>query len=98
MLESKLVDECRKLTKAAGGELDRTVNPARRGVQDHLLLLPGGIIVFVEFKQLQHVHRKNPPQSRREKTLQRLGMYYVKVGSVEQFKTLLANLQEDPKC
>ena len=48
--EATLERRCIKAARAAGGELIKLLPWALRGLPDRLLLLPGGLVVFIEFK------------------------------------------------
>lgn len=50
-LEADLEERCRLLVKARGGELLKFKSPGNKGVQDRLLLLPGGFMALIEFKR-----------------------------------------------
>lgn len=51
MKESKLELACRKLVENYGGRMPKWVSPGNSGVQDRIVLLPGGYVAFVEFKR-----------------------------------------------
>ena len=51
MLESKVESSYRTLVESAGGEFLKFVSPGHAGYPDRIVLLPGGRIIFVEFKR-----------------------------------------------
>ena len=50
MREREVEAALRKAIEARGGYALKFVSPGKRGVPDRLLLLPGGVIAFVEVK------------------------------------------------
>jgi len=50
-LESSLEERCRDYVRMRGGELLKFKSPSANGVPDRIMLLPGGKIVFIEFKR-----------------------------------------------
>lgn len=50
-LESDLEEKCRSYVRMCGGELLKFKSPSSNGVPDRIMLLPGGKIVFIEFKR-----------------------------------------------
>jgi hypothetical protein len=50
-LEKEIEKKLRKAVEAAGGKCVKWVSPGWAGVPDRLVLLPGGLIVFVETKR-----------------------------------------------
>lgn len=50
MLERELEKRCRKKLEAKGGMLLKWTCPGHRGVPDRIAILPGGTIIFIEFK------------------------------------------------
>lgn len=51
MLEKEIEKKCRLKIKKQGGLFLKFVSPGNAGVPDRLILLPGGIIKFVELKR-----------------------------------------------
>lgn len=47
LLEKKLCDRI----KALGGFAEKFTSPGRRSVPDRIVMLPGGVIIFVELKR-----------------------------------------------
>jgi len=50
MLEKEIEKHLRKKVKAEGGECFKLVGTFKAGIPDRLVILPGGIVVFVELK------------------------------------------------
>ena len=50
MRESEVERYLRKQVEANGGECWKWVSPGRRGVPDRIVIMPGGVVVFVELK------------------------------------------------
>jgi len=50
MLESKIEKALVKRVEALGGKCEQFSSPGRRAVPDRIVLLPGGVVVFVELK------------------------------------------------
>ena len=50
MGESYIERNCREITRAQGGQLLKLSPTGQTGIPDRLLLLPGGRVAFVEFK------------------------------------------------
>lgn len=67
-IEKKLVREIRKL----GGVAYKFVSPGNSGVPDRIVILPGGVIVFVELKT--ETGRLSENQTRQLHRLGCLGM------------------------
>lgn len=76
-LEKVLVREVKRI----GGHAPKWVSPGNRGVPDRLVILPGGITVFVEMKALGK--KLDPLQERWAKILKGFGHKVYKIDSVE---------------
>jgi hypothetical protein len=50
MKESEIEKHLREQVKAAGGRAYKFVSPGNNGVPDRIVLLPGGVLAFVELK------------------------------------------------
>lgn len=72
---------CKKV-KAAGGLAIKLVSPSMAGLPDRLILMPGGVMWFVEFKRPGG--RPRPLQIRVHETLRRLGFTVKIVDSLEE--------------
>ena len=88
-IEKRLVREIR----AMGGEAFKWVSPGNDGVPDRIVMLPGGIVVFVELKadrgRLAGVQRV---QIRR---IQRWGQEVVVVQGMDELEEFLARMRKE---
>lgn len=83
MLESQIEKYLRKQTKARGGLCLKWVSPGFNGVPDRLVLLPEGVVKFVELKAPGKV--ENSRQDRVQDMLRSLGLtVYSSVDSYEK--------------
>ena len=82
-IELSLVRE----VKAAGGICPKFVSPGTSGMPDRLVLLPGGVMVFVELKAPGQKPR--PLQKRMHERLRALGFTVYVIDSVEQVKEII---------
>ena len=87
-IEKKLVDGIRKL----GGCAYKWVSPGRDGVPDRIVVLPGGIIWFVELKT--DTGRVSPRQEYQLRYLESLGFNTIVVRGEEEVKTFLGAMKE----
>ena len=76
-----------KAVKAAGGICPKFVSPGTSGMPDRLVLLPGGVMVFVELKAPGQKPR--PLQKRMHERLRALGFTVYVIDSVEQVKEII---------
>jgi hypothetical protein len=76
---------------ALGGRADKFVSPGRRGVPDRLVMLPGGILFFVECKAPNR--KPNPSQCRDHQQRRRLGFRVEIVNCIEDVDDLLAEFR-----
>ena len=72
MLESRIERALVRGIKRAGGWAIKLVSPGNAGVPDRLVLLPGGLVIFVELKQ--DTGRLSPLQKEMHTRLRELGM------------------------
>lgn len=91
MKEKQLENKLRLYVKKAGGIAPKFVSPGFDGMPDRLILLPDGIIAFVELKAPGKKPR--PLQSARHRLLRSLGFRVYVIDSVEQIGELLNELQ-----
>lgn len=86
MKEASIDKKCREETLLRGGVLLR-LRPPPAGVPDRLLLMPGGHVIFIEFKtatgELQTMQR------RFLKDLSRMRVNYQVMRTVDEFIALL---------
>ncbi|MCX7749188.1 MAG: VRR-NUC domain-containing protein [Clostridia bacterium] len=86
-IERQLVAEVRK----NGGLALKLVSPGFDGIPDRLVLLPKGIIAFVELKRLGEKLR--PLQVKRKRQLQSLGFLVYCIDGIEQIGGVLDEIQ-----
>lgn len=82
-IEKKLVEK----VKARGGLAPKFVSPGWDGVPDRMVLLPEGLIAFVELKAPGKKLR--PQQMMRKKQLESLGFMVFVVDSIDQINNVL---------
>lgn len=86
-VESKLV----KAVKERGGLAPKFVSPGLDGVPDRLVLLPGGILAFIELKA--EGRRMRPLQVRRKRQLEALGFSVYCIDKPEKIGGILDEIQ-----
>ena len=89
IIERKLVHA----VKAMGGIAPKFTSPGFDGMPDRLVLLPQGIIAFVEVKR--HGEKPRPLQEARHGMLRRLGFEVYILDDGEQIPRLLADIKGD---
>lgn len=82
-IERQLVAEVRKI----GGLALKFVSPGFDGIPDRLVLLPKGIIAFVEMKRPSEKLR--PLQVKRKRQLEALGFWVYCIDGIEQIGGVL---------
>ena len=87
MIEAKLVQAVR----LNGGLAPKLTSPGFDGVPDHLVLLPGGRIAFIELKASGKTLR--PLQARRKKQLEALCFSVYCIDKQEQIGGILGEIQ-----
>ena len=90
MKEKQLENKLRMAIKKAGGIAPKFVSPGFDGMPDRLILLPDGIIAFVELKAPGKKPR--PLQLARHRLLRSLGFRVYVFDSEEQIGELLNEL------
>ena len=90
-VERRLVDR----VSAAGGQCLKFVPEQAPGMPDRLVLMPGGVSVWVELKRPRG-GRLAPLQSWRHEQLRRLGQRVEVVWTREQADALVQSLSETP--
>ena len=88
MSESALERRCVKAAKAAGGELIKLLPWAVRGLPDRLLIMPGGLHTWIEFKAPEGV--LTPLQRYWYTRLENLGCDYQVIREFSEFERLLS--------
>ena len=81
MNERDIEARFRKAVKDAGGLALKFISPGYAGVPDRIVLMPGGMMCFVELKAPGEKMR--PLQMRRKKQLENLGFKVFCVDSME---------------
>lgn len=91
MREAEIEAYLRVNVRSNGGQCWKWVSPGRRGVPDRIVLMPGGVVAFVETKAPGKTER--PDQVRVHELLRRLGMrVYPSVDSKEKVDQLIREL------
>ena len=90
MKEKQLENKLRMAIKKAGGIAPKFVSPGFDGMPDRLILLPDGIIAFVELKAPGKKPR--PLQLARHRLLRSLGFRVYVIDNEEQIGELLNEL------
>jgi len=73
-----------------GGVAYKWVSPGRVGVADRIVLLPGGVVWFVELKTAKG--RLSPLQQVFAAEMRRMGMNYIVIRSKEEVDAYLSSL------
>ena len=90
MLEKTIENKLTLAVKKAGGIAVKFVSPSFAGMPDRLVLLPDGVIAFVELKAPGQKPR--PLQEARHRLLRRLGFQVYVIDSEEQIGGMLHEL------
>lgn len=91
MREKTIENKLTVAVKKAGGISVKFVSPSFDGMPDRLVLLPDGIIAFVELKAPGK--RPRPLQDARHRLLRSLGFKVYVIDSIEQIGGLLDELR-----
>lgn len=86
-IEANLVEAVKRM----GGLAPKFVSPGFDGVPDRIVLLPHGVLAFIEVKAPGKKMR--PLQVRRKRQLERLGFSVYCVDSLEQIGVILDEIQ-----
>lgn len=90
MLEKQIEQKLIRMVKQQGGLALKFVSPSYAGMPDRLVLLPDGIIAFVELKAPGKKPR--PLQLARHRLLRSLGFPVYVINGVEQIGGMLHEL------
>lgn len=92
MRENVIEEYLRDKVKAIGGRAYKFLSPGNSGVPDRLVLLPGGICIFVELK----APSKEPTtlQLLQHKKLRTLGFIVLVIDSKQKVDELIRNCEE----
>ena len=93
MCEKTIEQKFVKAVKAMGGIAPKFVSPGFDGMPDRLVLLPNGIIAFVEVKR--NGEKPRPLQEARHELLRRLGFEVYILDDGEQIPGLLTEIRGD---
>lgn len=90
MLEKKIENKLTMMVKKAGGIAVKFVSPSLAGIPDRLVLLPDGLIAFVELK----APGKSPRllQLSRHRLLRSLGFKVYVIDDMNQIEKMLKEL------
>ena len=91
MLEKQIENKLTRMVKQNGGIAVKFVSPSFAGMPDRLVLLPDGIIAFVELKAPGKKPR--PLQIARHKLLRLLGFQVYVIDGVEQIGGIIDEIQ-----
>lgn len=91
MLEKTIEQKLTVMVKKAGGIAVKFVSPSFAGMPDRLVLLPDGLIAFVELKSPGK--RPRPLQESRHRLLRSLGFKVYVIDKPEQIGGMLDELQ-----
>lgn len=93
MRESDIERYLRKQVEANGGKCWKWVSPGRRGVPDRIVIMPGGVIAFVELKAPGKTER--PDQVYTQALMRNLGcIVYSAVDSYLGVQAVIQDLKE----
>ena len=90
MLEKKIENKLTMMVKKAGGIAVKFVSPSLAGIPDRLVLLPDGLIAFVELKAPGKSPR--PLQLSRHRLLRSLGFKVYVIDDMNQIEKMLKEL------
>lgn len=91
MRESSIESRCREFVESMGGQLIKL--STRNGIPDRMALIPGGLVMFAEFKAPGKIPRKLQEYNLR--MLRSLGFNAGYFDDVDKFKLAIQDLQED---
>lgn len=89
VIERKLVDAIKK----RGGMCMKFISPGLNGVPDRIVLLPSGVMVFVETKATGKKMR--PIQKRRKRQFENLGFEVYCIDEIKQIDEMLKEIGGD---
>lgn len=88
--EGKIQKYAKERFEAIGGLVRKLSYEGRSGAPDLLVILPGGIVWFVEVKKDENT-KPDPHQLREHERIRKRGANVFVVGSIKQIDTLIAN-------
>ena len=93
MLESKIEKKLNEEVQKLGGKAFKFVSPGKSGVPDRIVMLPGGIIYFVELKAPGKKMRAL--QEYRAKEFRRLGFDVRCIDTIEKVEVFIREVKGD---
>jgi hypothetical protein len=93
MLEKDVEDYLVEMVEAVGGSCEKVTSLSGRGFFDRLVLLPGGIVAFVEVKRPKGAVISMHQKARAERYI-RLGATVAVVKNHSEVRTLVRTLTE----
>ncbi|HBC7767061.1 TPA: VRR-NUC domain-containing protein [Escherichia coli] len=93
--EGRVQKYAKERFEAIGGLVRKLSYENRRAAMDLLVVLPGGIIWFVEIKKDENT-KPDPHQLREHERFRKRGANVFVVGSFKQVDTLIANYYSQP--
>lgn len=93
-MEKYTEQHCRALAQHLGGALIKLSPVSMAGIPDRLLLLPGGVLVFIEFKA-PGKHLKPLQRHWRDK-LVALGFRHAVCRTMDDFRGVLDSIEKRP--
>lgn len=78
--------------KKLGGLVRKIRYEGRNGCPDLLVILPGGLVLFIEMKKAANLG-PDPHQAREHKRMRSRGAIVRTIGSIEQVNELVAEVQ-----
>lgn len=93
--EGRVQKYAKEQFEAIGGLVRKMAFEGRRAATDLLVILPGGIVWFVEVKKDENT-KPDPHQLREHERMRKRGANVFVVGSVKQVDDLIANYYSSP--
>lgn len=93
MLEKEVEQYLREQVKALGGKAYKFASPGNAGVPDRIVLLPGGVTIFVELKAPGK--KPTPLQQAQQKKISNLGFTVLVIDSKQGVDDLIEKVKEE---
>ena len=97
LLESKLEDQICSAVHNLGGIAIKVESPSKRGRADRLIILPGGVVFFVEVKRPDGKGQLSSHQLQFARDVRDLGVPVYVISQFEEFAAIIAALQRDAR-
>ena len=91
MLEKELEKKLRDKVKKLGGKAYKFVSPGNAGVMDRIVLMPGGIIYFVEMKRPGG--KLSKLQIVQKRTIEKLGFNVLIISSEQELNDFISSVR-----